>query len=74
MSLSDAEYIYNITISLDPCLETYQPLCLNSMPVNEEDKDITERINQRTVMQLLLSSHIMDLCATMSDVCFTNLH
>lgn len=41
MSLSDAKYVYNITISLFPYLEAYQLFCLNSMPVDDVDKDVS---------------------------------
>lgn len=45
MSLSDPEYFYNITIYSFPYLETYQLFCLNSVPVDEVDKDVTVRVS-----------------------------
>lgn len=57
MSLSDAECVYNITISLFPYLETYQLFCLNSLPVDEVDKDVSVSISTQSCTRSALEPH-----------------
>lgn len=57
MSLSDAECVYNITISSFPYLETYQLFCLNSLPVDEVDKDVSVSISAQSCTRSALEPH-----------------